>query len=138
MRRTLMVAVAGGLLVGSAGGAMAWDYSGNVSASVAGHTGGAHAVIQGGASCSYRTEVWAIGGGSWYWGAEATLFRASDNAIIVGTGMEYSGNTTSFKNITRTYNPPGTTNYYNRGKFAIYNGNGYNYWYTNRTPYASC
>ena len=140
MRKTLVAAVAAGLIVGSAGSALAaWQYSGNVYATAAGHSAGSHAAIQvdTSAGCQYETELWATAGGSWYWGVEYNLYRATDNALVKDGPMYYSGPYLD-ANIGSSADPSGYTYYYSLGKFAIYNGNGYNYWWTNRSPNGGC
>lgn len=141
VRGVFITAIATGLIVGSAGGALAsWAYSGVVAGSVNGHTLEAQSAIKSGSPngvCQAMSWNWETAGGQWYFGGEYNLYRSSDNAIISDGSMYYAyGN--GISNYSNDVSPAGSNYYYSKGKFAIYNGNGYNYWWTNRSPNGLC
>lgn len=126
--------------IGSITSAWAYSvYSYDQYASAAGKRMGFHAGLTGGTSCQHIAQTWSANSGNLYLGAETILYR-TNGAIANSSAMRYSGGAVSrFDNAWGIKAAEGRLgNHMAGGKAALYDGNGYSYWWINKTPMQSC
>ena len=81
------------------------------------------------------TQLWTTGGenvGAGWMGADARKFK--NGSVCESTGYEYNSSPFSIQGAMAASTACGSGTYYSYGVIAVWNGSGYNYYYSQQSP----